>query len=150
MRLFEITEPNTQYFEYLDSLDPKEHKFIKIKSADLLRQRFQQLSELEAIRIASKWILTLAPSGVAVPEDISRFSLSQYGQVAASVYNKAKPENKLETLARYYRGNPPKGVDAKIVNAELSTIQVATERGSNEEEDAVENLINEIELINGI
>jgi len=150
MRLFEITEPNTQYFEYLDSLDPKEHKFIKIKSADLLRQRFQQLSELEAIRIASKWILTLAPSGVAVPEDISRFSLSQYGQVAASVYNKAKPENKLETLARYYRGNPPKGVDAKIVNAELSTIQVTTERGSKEEEDAVENLINEIELINGI
>ena len=150
MRLFEITEPNTQYFEYLDSLDPKEHKFIKIKSADLLRQRFQQLSELEASRIASKWILTLAPSGVAVPEDISRFSLSQYGQVAASVYNKAKPENKLETLARYYRGNPPKGVDAKIVNAELSTIQVTTERGSKEEEDAVENLINEIELINGI
>ena len=149
MRLFEITDPNTQYFEYLDSLDPKEHKFIKVKSADLLRQRFQQLSELEAIRIASKWILTLAPSGVAVPEDISRFSLSQYGQVAASVYNKAKPENKLETLARYYRSNPPKGVDAKIVNAELSTIQVTTERGSKEEEDAVENLINEIDLING-
>lgn len=149
MRLFEITDPNTQYFEYLDSLDPKEHKFIKVKSADLLRQRFQQLSELEAIRIASKWILTLAPSGVAVPEDISRFSLSQYGQVAASVYNKAKPENKLETLARYYRSNPPKGVDAKIVNAELSTIQVTTERGSKEEEEAVENLINEIDLING-
>lgn len=149
MRLFEITDPNTQYFEYLDSLDPKEHKFIKVKSADLLRQRFQQLSELEAIRIASKWILTLAPSGVAVPEDISRFSLSQYGQVAASVYNKAKPENKLETLARYYRSNPPKGVDAKIVNAELSTIQVTTEKGSKEEEEAVENLINEIDLING-
>ena len=150
MRLFEITDPNTQYFEYLDSLDPKEHKFIKVKSADLLRQRFQQLSELEAIRIASKWILTLAPSGIAVPEDISRFSLSQYGEVAASVYNKAKPENKLETLARYYRGNPPKGIDAKIVNAELSTIEFTTERGSKEEEEAVENLINELELINGL
>ncbi len=150
MRLFEITDPNTQYFEYLDSLDPKEHKFIKVRSADLLRQRFQQLSELEAIRIASKWILTLAPSGIAVPEDISKFSLSQYGQVATQVYNKAKPEDKLESLARYYRGNPPKGIDAKIVNAELSTIEFTTERGSKEEEDAVENLINEIELINGI
>lgn len=148
MRLFEITDPNTQYFEYLNSLDPKEHKFIKVKSADLLRQRFQQLSELEAIRIASKWILTLAPSGIAVPEDISKFSLSQYGQVASQVYNKAKPEDKLESLARYYRGNPPKGIDAKIVNAELSTIEFTTERGSKEEEDAVENLINEIEMIN--
>lgn len=148
MRLFELTDPNAKYFEYLDSLDPNEHKFIKIKSADLLRQRFQQLSELEAIRIASKWILTLAPSGVAVPEDISTFSLSQYGQVAASVYNKAKPENKLEMLARYYRGNPPQGVDAKLVNAEISTIQVTTKRGSKEEEEAVENLINEIEMIN--
>ena len=148
MRLFELTDPNAKYFEYLDSLDPKEHKFVKVKSADLLRQRFQQLSELEAIRIASKWILTLAPSGVAVPEDISRFSLSQYGQVAASVYNKAKPENKLEMLARYYRGNPPQGVDAKLVNAEISTIQVTTKRGSKEEEEAVENLINEIEMIN--
>lgn len=148
MRLFEITDPNTQYFEYLNSLDPKEHKFIKVRSADLLRQRFQQLSELEAIRIASKWILTLAPSGIAVPEDISKFSLSQYGQVATQVYNKAKPEDKLESLARYYRGNPPKGIDAKIVNAELSTIEFTTERGSKEEEDAVENLINEIEMIN--
>lgn len=150
MRLFEITDPNTQYFEYLNSLDPKEHKFIKVKSADLLRQRFQQLSDLEAIRIASKWILTLAPSGIAVPEDISRFSLSQYGEVAASVYNKAKPENKLEMLARFYRSNPPKGIDAKLINAELSTIEFTTERGSKEEEDAVENLINEIELINEI
>jgi|TARA_B100001093_G_C26705704_1_gene961111 hypothetical protein len=148
MRLFEITDPNTQYFEYLNSLDPKEHKFIKVKSADLLRQRFQQLSELEAIRIASKWILTLAPSGIPVSEDISRFSLSQYGQVAASVFNKAKPENRLEMLARYYRGNPPRGADAKIVNAEISTIKVTTQRGSKEEEEAVENLIIEIEMIN--
>jgi hypothetical protein len=148
MRLFEITDPNTQYFEYLNSLDPKEHKFIKVKSADLLRQRFQQLSELEAIRIASKWILTLAPSGIPVSEDISRFSLSQYGQVAASVFNKAKPENRLEMLARYYRGNPPRGADAKIVNAEISTIEVTTQRGSKEEEEAVENLIIEIEMIN--
>ncbi len=148
MRLFEIIDPNTQYFEYLNSLDPKEHKFIKVKSADLLRQRFQQLSELEAIRIASKWILTLAPSGIPVSEDISRFSLSQYGQVAASVFNKAKPENRLEMLARYYRGNPPQGADAKIVNAEISTIEVTTQRGSKEEEEAVENLIIEIEMIN--
>jgi hypothetical protein len=148
MRLFEIIDPNTQYFEYLNSLDPKEHKFIKVKSADLLRQRFQQLSELEAIRIASKWILTLAPSGIPVSEDISRFSLSQYGQVAASVFNKAKPENRLEMLARYYRGNPPRGADAKIVNAEISTIEVTTQRGSKEEEEAVENLIIEIEMIN--
>jgi|TARA_B100001094_G_scaffold325679_1_gene380443 hypothetical protein len=148
MRLFEIIDPNTQYFEYLNSLDPKEHKFIKVKSADLLRQRFQQLSELEAIRIASKWILTLAPSGIPVSEDISRFSLSQYGQVAASVFNKAKPENRLEMLARYYRGNPPRGADAKIVNAEISTIKVTTQRGSKEEEEAVENLIIEIEMIN--
>ncbi len=148
MRLFEIIDPNTQYFEYLNSLDPKEHKFIKVKSADLLRQRFQQLSELEAIRIASKWILTLAPSGIPLSEDISRFSLSQYGQVAASVFNKAKPENRLEMLARYYRGNPPRGADAKIVNAEISTIEVTTQRGSKEEEEAVENLIIEIEMIN--
>ena len=148
MRLFEIIDPNTQYFEYLNSLDPKEHKFIKVKSADLLRQRFQQLSELEAIRIASKWILTLAPSGIPVSEDISRFSLSQYGQVASSVFNKAKPENRLEMLARYYRGNPPRGADAKIVNAEISTIEVTTQRGSKEEEEAVENLIIEIEMIN--
>ena len=148
MRLFEIIDPNTQYFEYLNSLDPKEHKFIKVKSADLLRQRFQQLSELEAIRIASKWILTLAPSGIPVSEDISRFSLSQYGQVASSVFNKAKPENRLEMLARYYRGNPPRGADAKIVNAEISTIKVTTQRGSKEEEEAVENLIIEIEMIN--
>ena len=150
MRLFEITEPNTQYFEYLNSLNPKEHNFIKVKSADLLRQRFQQLSELEAIRIASKWLLTLAPSGIPVSEDISRFSLSQYGQVAASVFNKAKPENRLEMLARYYRGNPPRGVDAKMVNAELSSLAFATERGSKEEEDAVEQLIQDIDDIYGL
>ena len=149
MRLFEITDPNTQYFEYLNSLDSKEHKFIKIKSADLLRQRFQQLSDSEAIRIASKWILTLAPRGISVPEDISIFSLSQYGQVATQVYNKAPRENKLEMLARYYRNNPPKGADANIVNAEISTIEITTQRGSKEEEEAVEDLINEIEMING-
>jgi len=147
MRLFELTDPNAKYFEYLDSLDPKEHKFIKVRSADLLRQRFQQLSELEAIRIASKWILTLAPSGIAVPEDISKFSLSQYGEVAASVYNKAKPENKLEMLARYYRNNPPQGIDAKMVNAEISSIEFRTQRGSKEEEEEVENLIQDIDNI---
>jgi len=150
MRLFELTDPNAKYFEYLDSLDPNEHKFIKIKSADLLRQRFQQLSELEAIRIASKWILTLAPSGIAVPEDISKFSLSQYGEVAASVYNKAKPENKLEMLARYYRNNPPQGIDAKMVNAEISSLKFTTQRGSKEEEDAVEQLIQDIDEIYGL
>ena len=63
------------------------------------------------------------------------------------VYYKAKPENRLEMLARYYRGNPPRGADAKIVNAEISTIKVTTQRGSKEEEEAVENLIIEIEMI---
>lgn len=147
MRLFELTDPNAKYFEYLDSLDPKEHKFIKVRSADLLRQRFQQLSELEAIRIASKWILTLAPSGIAVPEDISKFSLSQYGEVAASVYNSARPEDKLKSLARYYRNNPPQGIDTKMVNAEISSIEFRTERGSKEEEEEVENLIQDIDNI---
>ena len=147
MRLFELTDPNAKYFEYLDSLDPKEHKFIKVRSADLLRQRFQQLSELEAIRIASKWILTLAPSGIAVPEDISKFSLSQYGEVAAIVYKSARTEDKLKSLARYYRNNPPQGVDAKMVNAEISSIEFRTERGSKEEEEEVENLIQDIDNI---
>jgi len=65
MKLFELKnrQPDV-YDKYLDSLDPKQHKYIKAQSAELLQKRFPDLEHKEAISHAARWIMSLKKPGI--------------------------------------------------------------------------------------
>ena len=65
MKLFELKNRHPDvYDKHLDSLDPKQHKYIKARSAELLQKRFPDLEHKEAISHASRWIMSLKQSGI--------------------------------------------------------------------------------------
>lgn len=70
MKLFELKnrQPDV-YDKYLDSLDPKQHKYIKSQSAELLQKRFPDLEHKEAISHASRWIMSLKKPGIKSVEE---------------------------------------------------------------------------------
>ena len=65
MKLFELKNRHPDvYDKYLDSLDPKQHKYIKAQSAELLQKRFPDLEHKEAISHAARWIMSLKEPGI--------------------------------------------------------------------------------------
>ena len=60
MKLFELKNRHPEeYGKYLNSLDPKEHKYIKSRSVELLQKRFPDLDDKEARSHAARWIMSL-------------------------------------------------------------------------------------------
>jgi len=84
----------SEYFQYLDSIDPGDMPFIKVQSADMLKKRFQTLGDQEARQIASKWILTLKKPGISeAPINIPDYKTDDMGYVQ-SVYKGDQTGNK--------------------------------------------------------
>ena len=62
MKIQEIavqTSQGSPYFQYLSSLNPKTHQYIKARSAELLQKRFQDLTWEDAVKHATHWLLQL-------------------------------------------------------------------------------------------
>ena len=131
MKLFELKNRHPDvYNKYLDSLDPKQHKYIKAQSAELLQKRFPDLEHKEAISHAARWIMSLKDSGIK-PVQESLLDL---------VNEKIEDMSMGDTIKDFYKSDAPqfKGKSKKkrremAIAAKLSASESVTENDSREE-----------------
>ena len=131
MKLFELKNRHPDvYDKYLDSLDPKQHKYIKARSAELLQKRFPDLEHKEAISHASRWIMSLKQSGIK-PVQESLLDL---------VHEKIEDMSMGDTIKDFYKSDAPqfKGKSKKkrrqmAIAAKLSADESVTENDSRDE-----------------
>ena len=148
MKLFELkNRPPEEYGKYLNSLDPKEHKYIKSRSAELLQKRFPDLDDKEASSHAARWIMSLPRTTTKKLQQPFKYrdgKLRGSGVTNESlldlVNEKIEDMSMGDTIKDFYKSDAPqfKGKSKKkrrqmAIAAKLSADESVTENDSKEE-----------------
>ena len=148
MKLYELKNRNPEAYEkYLNSLDPKEHKYIKSRSAELLQKRFPDLEDKEAISHAARWIMSLPRTTTKKLKQPFKYrdgnlrgGIVQNESLLDLVKEKIEDMSMGDTIKDFYKSDAPqfKGKSKKkrrqmAIAAKLSADESVTENDSREE-----------------